>query len=98
MGAEAVNEAGRDYAGRLGDELVALRKAAATCLRYIDGEVVSGLRDDRHTREVAANIAEHQSANLRKAIERTGPLQPDGTANNSLSLRASSKEVQGDGE
>jgi len=84
--AAEVNQAGREYASRLASELIELRKAAATCLRYIDGEVVSGLRDGRYTREVAANIAEHQSRNLRAAVERTGSLAPDGTADNTLTL------------
>ena len=70
-----------EYAGRLAAELVALREACATHLRYIEGEVVIGLRDGRHPREVAANIAEQQAQNLRKAVERTGPLSlVDGTA------------------
>jgi hypothetical protein len=90
--AASVNEPGREVASRLMAELVELRKAAATCLRYIDGEVIPGLRDGRHTPEVVANIAEHQVTNLRKAIERSGALQPDGTANAALSLPAISEE------
>jgi hypothetical protein len=62
-------------------ELVALREAVATHLRYVDGELVEGVREGRHTHEVAANIAEHQSRNLRWAVEKTGQLsERDGTA------------------
>jgi len=64
--------------------LVQLREAVATHLRYLDGEVVDGLRTGRHTREVVANIAEHQSRNLRAEVERTGSLTQDGRAGRSV--------------
>ena len=80
-----VNKAGQHIVSRLLAELVALRQAAATHLRYLDGEVVDGLRTNRHTREVVANIAEHQSRNLRWAIERTGSLH-GGYADHSVQL------------
>lgn len=79
-----VNEAGRDYMNAMAEELIALREAAASCLRYLDGEVIEGLRSGRHTREAAANIAQHQSRNLRMAIERTGGLTRDGYATRTL--------------
>jgi hypothetical protein len=62
------------------EELRLLRVASATCLRYLTGEIASGLRDGRHPPEVAANIAAQQARNLREAIERTGELAPDGSA------------------
>jgi hypothetical protein len=69
----------QDYASAV-EELRLLRDAAATCWRYVNGELVDGVRQGRHTPEVAANIAEQQAANLLKAIKRTGELAPDGTA------------------
>jgi hypothetical protein len=64
---EALAARAESVEARLSD----LVEAAETHLRYIDNEVVDGLRSKRHTREVVANIAEHQSRNLREAIERS---------------------------
>lgn len=75
-----VNQAGRKMVSELSEELIALREAVATHLRYLDGEIIDGLRTNRHTPEVAANIGEQQSGNLRRAVERTGKLTPDGYA------------------
>lgn len=68
------------------EHLRELREAAATALRYIEGEVVDGLRTKRHGPEIAANIAEHQARNLRSAVEKTGALTRDGYAGRAMSL------------
>jgi hypothetical protein len=82
-----INEGGRLMTSALACELVALREAVATHLRYLDGEIVAGLREGRHTPEVAANIGRHQSRNLRRAVEITGKLsERDGTAGPSFRL------------
>jgi len=79
-GGSAPETSRSDLLSRLPAALVDLREAVARHLRYLDGEIVSGLRDGRHTPEVAANIGEQQSRNLRQALEITGPLQIDGRA------------------
>lgn len=73
-------------AARLSREVVELRQAVATHLRYLGG-VEEGLRQDRRTmtREVAANIVQHQRRNLLRAVERTGKLH-DGYADYSFTL------------
>lgn len=80
--------------------LIQLREAVATHLRYLDGEVVDGLRTGRHTREVVANIAEHQSRNLRAEVERTGSLTRDGRAGRAVTTppRPPAPSNQGEGK
>ncbi len=73
-------------------EIVELRQAVATHLRYLGG-VEEGLRQDRRTmtREVAANIVQHQRRNLLRAVERTGKLH-DGYADYSFRIEGSNDE------
>ena len=82
----------QDYA-RTMEELRLLREGAATCWRYLTGEVVEGLRSGRHTPEAAANIAEHQARNLLSAIERTGKLSPSGHATGQIHVPTPHRET-----
>lgn len=76
---------------QMAEEIRLLRVAVATHLRYLNGEIVDGLRSGRHTSEVAADIGEHQARNLLQAVERTGKLAPDGSASGQFVIRGLDK-------